>query len=315
MNFIRSSYLKHSSHWENATANSLEALRSIDPDHPATADEWRHRRMFESVRLFDHHSDWKWLTVGDGRYGCDAIRIGRMGIHSVLPSDIGDGALSIAKREGLIEDYQTENAEALSFADKSFDITFCKESLHHFPRPYAAIYEMIRVSRKAVILIEPRDYTIDRPPHRPIGPVGVCRHLSSWILHRLGRSRCPVPVSERFLLGDPPHYETVGNYMYPISSRELEKTALGLNLPAIALKGLNDHYLPEAGLVPPSKDQPIFRQISEVIEESDLRYERGEGSSSLLMTVLFISNPDEQTTNRFQQNGWLVKKLERNPYL
>ena len=37
-------------------------------------------------------------------------------------------------------------------------------------------------------------------------------------------------------------YEEVGNFGYAISEREMEKVALGLGLPAVAFKGLNDRY-------------------------------------------------------------------------
>jgi len=51
--------------------------------------------------------------------------------------------------------YQTENIEKLSFKSQSFDLVFVKEALHHVPRPILGLYEMLRVSKKAVIFIEP----------------------------------------------------------------------------------------------------------------------------------------------------------------
>ena len=35
------------------------------------------------------------------------------------------------------------------FEDNSFDIVFTKESMHHWPRPYLGIYEMLRVAAKS----------------------------------------------------------------------------------------------------------------------------------------------------------------------
>jgi SAM-dependent methyltransferase len=42
---------------------------------------------------------------------------------------------------------QESNAEALPFLDDSFDIVFCRSSLHHFGNPQRAVGEMARVCR------------------------------------------------------------------------------------------------------------------------------------------------------------------------
>lgn len=67
-------------------------------------------------------------------------------------------------------DYQRQNAEHLTVPSRSFDLVFCKESLHHLPRPVLGLYEMLRVCRSAVIFIEPWGTQLD------------------WLLRRLGLS-------------------------------------------------------------------------------------------------------------------------------
>ena len=42
---------------------------------------------------------------------------------------------------------QAGNAESLPFIDESFDIVFCRSSLHHFDDPQRAVSEMVRVCR------------------------------------------------------------------------------------------------------------------------------------------------------------------------
>jgi ubiquinone/menaquinone biosynthesis C-methylase UbiE len=42
---------------------------------------------------------------------------------------------------------QEANAEALPFVDESFDVVFCRSSLHHFADPRRAVDEMFRVCR------------------------------------------------------------------------------------------------------------------------------------------------------------------------
>lgn len=47
------------------------------------------------------------------------------------------------------------DAQALSLADRSFDVGFCGNLLHHLPDPVRALRELRRVCRDAVVLIEP----------------------------------------------------------------------------------------------------------------------------------------------------------------
>ncbi|HEY5658042.1 MAG TPA: class I SAM-dependent methyltransferase [Myxococcota bacterium] len=51
--------------------------------------------------------------------------------------------------------FEYANAEHLPFASGSFDLVFCKESLHHLARPVLGLYEMLRVCRRAVVFVEP----------------------------------------------------------------------------------------------------------------------------------------------------------------
>jgi SAM-dependent methyltransferase len=51
--------------------------------------------------------------------------------------------------------FEYANAEHLPFAPASFDLVFCKESLHHLARPVLGLYEMLRVCRRAAVFVEP----------------------------------------------------------------------------------------------------------------------------------------------------------------
>jgi SAM-dependent methyltransferase len=46
-------------------------------------------------------------------------------------------------------------AEALPFKDQSFDVVFCSNLLHHVERPVDVVKEMVRVSKRHVVLSEP----------------------------------------------------------------------------------------------------------------------------------------------------------------
>ncbi|NJM13797.1 MAG: methyltransferase domain-containing protein, partial [Synechococcaceae cyanobacterium SM1_2_3] len=151
---------------------------------------WRLTRFFSPIlQFFSAMKMYSWLTIGDGA-GTDAWTLLRAGFGSVLATDLDDTVLAQTQRRGYIKDFKVENAEALGFANESFDFILCKESLHHMNRPYAAIYEMLRVAKYGVVVIEPQDPWIDWP--------------------------CRTDATQ-------PHYEAVGNYVYQFSARELEK--------------------------------------------------------------------------------------------
>ena len=191
-----------------------------------TVDSWRHSRLYKAldpILINDKNS--KWLTVGDGRFGKDAKYILDQGAEA-LATDISDSLLKEAKDEGYIEHFQKENAESLSFEDSEFDYTFCKESYHHFPRPTIALYEMLRVSKKGILLIEPNDDFISDS-----FLTGLSRNIKMAIKRFLGK------------IANKHSFEETGNFVYRVSQREMEKVALGLNYRCVAIKGYNDLYL------------------------------------------------------------------------
>lgn len=62
----------------------------------------------------------------------------------------------LIKKESRMS-YVKCNIEKLPFENQSFDLVFCKESLHHLPRPILGLYEMLRICKNASIFIEPNE--------------------------------------------------------------------------------------------------------------------------------------------------------------
>jgi ubiquinone/menaquinone biosynthesis C-methylase UbiE len=259
-----------------------------------TANYWRHVRMYEAVDLVDTEPENRWLTVGDGRFGLDAIQLTERGVREVLPTDISDTLLKNSCKQGFIQKYSVQNAENLTFDDESFDFVFCKESYHHFPRPALALYEMLRVARKAVVLIEPND------PDRV---------LLRRIKHAV---RNVVKGSSH---ADASFYEESGNYIYSVSRREMEKVALGLDLPALAIKGLNDHYIEGCEAEEAVWSNSVYRRIRLKCAMKDFVAKTFLYDYNLLMVVLFKEAPGERTVSRFRDRKWKVVQLPRNPYV
>jgi len=253
--------------------------------------------MYDAVRCLDHRLDLEWLTVGDGRYGLDAIRIGKMGFKRVVPTDISDVNLVESAKRGHFTEYHAENLEALSFADDSFDVTFCKEAYHHCPRAPRALTEMLRVSRHAVVLVEPRDRLID-------GAVPNRKVLLRKLINRLPFvSMSESDVSERYVLDNDPIYEPAGNFVYTLSSRELEKMALGCNYPVLALKGFSDHYIEGCETEVADESSAMFREIKSRIAELEENCAEGDQPTSNLMAMVFKTDPDETTAPRLRESG------------
>jgi len=264
-----------------------------------TVDAWRHSRMRAPLNAFVQvDSNSSWLTVGDGRYGTDANYLLSVGAKNVHCSDISDTLLKIGNERGFIKTFSAENAESLSFADSSFDFVYCKESFHHFPRPYLALYEMFRVAKKAVILTEPRDTTSDRAP---------LAFILDLIKIALRRSKYQHS------------FEPVGNYIYSISEREIDKFLLGMHYNFVAYIGCNDVYIPGVEFVPikpkSAKDKKIKAMISFKIKVLDLLCRFGIKRSNLITAALFKEEPSQPILSAMKKNGWIVRELPRNPYL
>jgi ubiquinone/menaquinone biosynthesis C-methylase UbiE len=291
--FHETSYRHHQFHWD-AIIEDKSWLKLIESwFDTASADYWRHRRMYEAAQHLAGAKDEQWLTVGDGQYGLDSVRLRERGVNSVLPTDIADASLKDAKARGIIDDYRVENAEHLTFADRSFDYVFCKEAFHHFPRPFLALYEMLRVARKGVVLVEPHDQ------------VGSLLKQAIYHLRRMtGRRR-------HF---DQDRYEDSGNYIYSISVREIEKACLGLNLPCVAFKGLTDFYVKGGEFEPAAFSSRKFLLMRSVILLHGLLARLGLAQHNVLMCCVFKSEPPIELRRRFAGGGWRLIDLPRNPY-
>ena len=294
MAFHELSYRKQSEHFENDLIDAKRICRSQTWFDKGTADYWRHARMYEPVDYFSSDPDATWLTIGDGRFGLDAMRVIETGFRNVLPTDISEPLLKKSKEQGYIANYCIENAERLTFNDEQFDYVLCKEAYHHFPRPGLALYEMLRVARKAIILIEPND-TSDVPLRR-------LKHFVKRVF------RGPSHIDETF-------YEESGNYIYSITKREMEKVALGINLPLLATKGLNDHYIDGCEFEPASWQSPAYRRIRVRCALKDLATRSGLHDTTLLMVVLFKHDPGEAVISKFNRGKWDMVWLPRNPYV
>jgi ubiquinone/menaquinone biosynthesis C-methylase UbiE len=294
MEFNHVSYKKHADEFVRDITDEKQIAKIESWFRKDTANFWRHERMYEAVDFLKSERDGKWLTVGDGRFGLDAVQLRQKGIPNVLPTDISETLLRKSKEQGLIERFAIENAESLSFSDGEFDYVFCKESYHHFPRPALALYEMLRVAKRGIVLIEPND------PNQIF--LRKIKHLVKILVK--GKSHV-----------DAGYYEETGNYIYSISRREMEKVALGMNLPFVVIKGLNDHYIDGCEFHSASWKSPVYRRIRVKCALKNLFSRTFLYDYNLLMVVLFKQPPSDAILSQFRHGGWSVVELPRNPYV
>lgn len=295
--FRARSYAAHETGFSDYARNGSKADHGKAWLDPESINTWRFNRMYRLADpLLEACPGARWLTVGDGRYGMDAMYLMSHGAN-VLATDISDTLLSEAKAERLIDDFRKENAEELSFPDASFDFVLCKESYHHFPRPMKALYEMLRIAKQGVVLIEPNDPLI---PHS--GLTTCSRLLKTTIKKLLGRR------------ADHHDFEEIGNYVYTLSQRELEKVVLGLGLFGVAFKGMNDYYLPGVEFEPAREESRLFRKIRSRIALYDRLCSFGISQYGLLGTVLLVSKPSDQVLTHLLADGFVFPALPRNPH-
>jgi ubiquinone/menaquinone biosynthesis C-methylase UbiE len=281
------SYNRHQNH-EMALAEKSDLPSCYV--NPNSVDAWRHRRMLDSVLpLIKQYPDSKWITVGDGRFGSDAFFLQERGID-VVATSISPYTLEVAHSRGYIRKFAAENAEALRFADGSVDFVLCKESLHHFPRPALGFYEMLRVARKGIVLIEPMEGSQK--------PLNALKTLVKRMLRH----------------GASDQFEVSGNFIYRMTIREATKMLTAVGHASIAFKGINDFwYQPFAAA---DFNKPSLGVIGTRlgIGVQDVLARLKLLNYGLGAMICFKEPPDPCLTLRLRNYGFLVVDLPRNPY-
>jgi len=297
-NFQDKSYKQHSEHFKEYTQNGEKAAHAKTWFEKDTVDAWRHQRMYQVLDpILVTEPQAKWLTVGDGRYGKDAKYITEKGCDA-LATDISVHLLKDAKDLGYITKYKVENAESLSFQDSAFDYVFCKESYHHFPRPMLALYEMLRVAKSGVLLIEPNDaYIINR--YSAI----LFRNLKNIIKFFLGKE-----INKH-------SFEESGNYMFSISRREIEKVALGLNYKTVAFKGINDAYFSGVEYEKMSDKGPLQKKVIRLINIANFLCKLGFLDYGILASIIFKKELSKELLQQLIDEGYEIIQLPDNPYI
>ena len=271
-----------------------------------TVDFWRNKRMLDFISpIAKFYSKNTWVSIGDGRYGLDSIHLKKLYGLNVFPTDISENMLKKSKEMNLINDYGVENAEELSFGDETFDVVFCKESFHHFPRPIIALYEMLRVAREAVILYEPTD----SDKARVSGKKYIISALKIMLNKIVNRNHMPyVPNIDDS--GNHIYEKDPKNYVYSVSNSEINKIVHGLNLAGMAFFEYNDAYIPGIEFEKATQDSKLFNKVKKDIQRLD-----EAGARTLTVTIIFKRDFDLILRENLLNAGYTIPPKVENPYV
>jgi hypothetical protein len=276
VNFLKNRVVEEGRYLTSVTTDIREYVAEMVDVRTAAA--WGQHRLMRVPLAFRRYPDRKWLTVGDN--GLDGMILVHQGFQNVTPSSLNGIVLQQLKDAGFIDRFGIENAEDMSWEDAEFDYVLCKQSLHHMQRPFVAIYEMLRVASRAVILIEPQDRKTDA----------------------------------QFCI-TAPSYEWVGNYVYSINKAELIKLALGANLPAIGFLDFNEAWIEDAASVQARVDSPAFHEMLARLQRRDEKTATGERGYDRLTAVLFHEAPEPALIRSLEEFGFVYHELPGNPYV
>lgn len=257
---------------------------------PDSIDNWRHTRMLDLTRpIWQEFPASQWITVGDGRYGSDAAYLHSHGVH-VVATSLTDERLKYAHEQGHIPAFQAENAEHISLPDNAVDFVLCKEAYHHFPRPPIALYEMLRVARIGVVLIEP----LDNPK----------------LLDGMKR------LLKRAIRGDREmQFEPSGNFLYRLNVRELGKLMMAMGVEHMAFKGINDFFHARLG-----GHDAHGLNVGSVFTRLGIAVQNALSGLGLLgyglgCVVIFKPGADHKILEALPKAGFRRIDLPRNPYV
>ena len=96
------------------------------------------------------------VLVVCGGVGGEAVFLRRHGVGKITVSDLSANALAICHANTPEFDTLLADAEDMSAVpDASFDVVLVQDGLHHLAQPAKGLTEMLRVARRAVVVIEP----------------------------------------------------------------------------------------------------------------------------------------------------------------
>lgn len=105
---------------------------------------------------------WERVLVVCGGVGGEGTFLRRQGFRNVTVSEFDPDLLQIMGQRDPKLKATACDAQRLAFADNSFDLVLVQDGIHHLRNPALGVTEMLRVARRAVIVIEPHEGIVAR---------------------------------------------------------------------------------------------------------------------------------------------------------
>lgn len=154
-------------------------------------------------------SSWSALVVCGG-VGGQGTYLANRGLGRVTVSDFSPRALEHCRRRDPRLETLLLDAEQLDVPDASQDLVLVQDGLHHLPRPTQGFTEMLRVARRAVVVIEPHAGLVARALGRTWERHGdVVNFVVRW------DERMLVQIVRSYLLESPCAIEDLRFFDYP----------------------------------------------------------------------------------------------------
>ena len=164
-----------------------------------------------------------------------------------------------------------------------------------------------RVSKIGVVLIEPNDYNISSS-------------VSPRLLPSFSQLWQSIKNEIKIAMGKKPYYhfgnyEESGNYVFSISEREIEKVALGIDLPTVIFRGQDDHYIEGVEEEKIAQQGPLYQKVKKNIDSSESKSRKGFKNFGLLVAGVFKDELSGDCQQSLLHAGFTVKNLPRNPFV
>lgn len=126
----------------------------------------RDRRLHTALRMLDRFGILdlarQSVLVVCGGVGGEGTFLRKAGFGDVTVSDFSFEALQRCRRFDPALKTLLVDAERMELPESSYDIILVQDGLHHLSRPVLGFTEMLRVARKAVVVIEPHTGLVGR---------------------------------------------------------------------------------------------------------------------------------------------------------
>ena len=139
---------------------AVDSRASLHDDEDPLVRYLRDRRLGTALEALRRHLDRPFgecdALVLCGGSGGEASYLRKAGFRRVINTDFSEVALAACRGRDPQLETRWLNAEQMDLEDESIDVVLVQDGLHHLPRPTLGFNEMLRVARRAVVVIEPR---------------------------------------------------------------------------------------------------------------------------------------------------------------